>query len=36
MTTQEQYDKIYEYFKNTSETFDELEWDGQELNDKKQ
>lgn len=34
MTPGEQYDNIYRYFnfKNTPEAFDEIEWDGQELN----
>lgn len=30
-TLQYQYDKIYHYFKNTTEPFDELEWDGNTL-----
>ena len=25
---QSQYDKIYAYFKSTSEAFDDLNWDG--------
>lgn len=29
---QTQYDKIYEYFKTTTEPFDFLEWDGKILN----
>ncbi|MCL5733152.1 MAG: hypothetical protein M1334_00610 [Patescibacteria group bacterium] len=29
---QNQYDKIYSYFKTTSEPFDLLEWDGELLN----
>ena len=28
---QEQYDKIYSYFKTTTEPFDFLEWDGSRL-----
>lgn len=28
---QRQYDIIYNYFKNTTEDFDELDWDGDEL-----
>lgn len=28
---QSQYDKIYSYFKNTTEPFDFLEWDGKVL-----
>ena len=28
---QSQYDKIYSYFKNTTEPFDFLEWDGKLL-----
>ncbi|NUM32650.1 MAG: hypothetical protein HUU47_10065 [Bacteroidetes bacterium] len=28
MNLQEQYDKIYSYFKTTSEPFDKLDWDG--------
>jgi hypothetical protein len=28
---QEQYDKIYSYFKTTTEPFDSLEWDGKTL-----
>ena len=31
MIIQEQYDKIYSYFKQTTEPFDELEWDGKQL-----
>jgi len=27
-----QYDKIYAYFKKTTEPFDDLEWDGKMLN----
>lgn len=27
-TLQEQYDIIYDFFKNTTEPFDELDWDG--------
>jgi len=27
-TLQSQYDKIYSYFKNTTEPFDFLEWNG--------
>ena len=30
-TLQNQYDKIYNYFKNTTEPFDLLEWDGNTL-----
>ena len=29
---QNQYDRIYEYFKTTTEQFDFLEWDGKILN----
>ncbi len=28
---QEQYDKIYSYFRTTTEPFDELDWVGDEL-----
>jgi len=28
---QNQYDKIYSYFKNTTESFDSLEWNGKIL-----
>lgn len=28
---QSQYDKIYSYFKSTTEPFDSLEWDGRVL-----
>jgi len=28
---QSQYDKIYSYFKSTTEPFDSLEWDGKNL-----
>ncbi len=31
MDIQTQYDRIYEYFKTTTEPFDNLEWDGYEL-----
>ncbi|MDR1779329.1 MAG: hypothetical protein LBR50_01185 [Tannerella sp.] len=31
MNLQEQYDKIYSFFKTTTETFDELIWDGNQL-----
>ena len=31
-TLQSQYDKIYSYFKTTTEPFDFLEWDGHILN----
>lgn len=30
-TIQSQYDKIYSYFKATTEPFDALEWDGKTL-----
>ena len=29
---QSQYDKIYSFFKTTTESFDFLEWDGRALN----
>ena len=29
---QEEYDKIYSFFKQTTDPFDELDWDGKELN----
>ena len=28
---QEQYDKIYSYFKTTTEPFDEIDWNGKSL-----
>lgn len=31
MNLQEQYDKIYSFFKTTIEPFDELDWDGSNL-----
>ena len=31
MNIQEEYDKIYLFFKKTSEAFDELDWDGKKL-----
>ena len=31
MKLQEEYDKIYSFFKTTTEPFDELEWNGKEL-----
>lgn len=31
ISLQTQYDKIYSYFKTTTEPFDELEWDGNVL-----
>jgi len=31
MNSQEQYDKIYSFFKSTTEPFDELDWDGNSL-----
>jgi len=32
MNLQEEYDKIYSFFKKTTEPYDNLEWDGNELN----
>jgi hypothetical protein len=31
-TLQKQYDLIYRFFKNTTEPFDDLDWDGELLN----
>ena len=31
-TMQHQYDLIYSFFKTTTESFDNLEWDGEILN----
>lgn len=31
MDLQEQYDKIYSFFKTTTEPFDDLNWDGKDL-----
>jgi len=32
MKLQEEYDKIYSFFKTTIEPFDELDWNGKRLN----
>lgn len=32
MELQEQYDIIYSFFKKTTEPFDELDWNGSQLN----
>ncbi|MDR0754898.1 MAG: hypothetical protein LBF04_05875 [Prevotellaceae bacterium] len=32
MKIQTQYDKIYSFFTTTTEPFDQLEWDGYQLN----
>jgi spermidine/putrescine-binding protein len=31
MKIQEEYDKIYRFFKTTTEPFDKIDWDGKEL-----